>query len=327
MYEPYGFQENNAYFSKKDQIESELAFSRDADSKEFTSVEYNKTLQTFLFKNIHGKVVGQMDLKNIIANELLSIESTYDKTKKAIVLVFKSGQTVEISVKDLIDISEAGDGLTNDGTKFMVKINPESEKSDVDGKPYLTVDQDGVNIEGINKIVEVERDRAKGKEADLYGMILEEEGRASSVEQILKQLIQSEEDRANDREDNINDTIGSGFTTDKSQTVTAKYDELKNYVDKKDHELFEYVEATFHTLEASHTKLNAAISENQAAVANLQSAVTALGIETFKAQITALSNQIATLNSTISAQNNTINSQSSKISELEGRIRQIENWI
>ena len=57
MQEPYGYEDENDYLSKKAQIENELAFSRYADKKEFTSVEYNGDLQSFVFKNIYGNAL------------------------------------------------------------------------------------------------------------------------------------------------------------------------------------------------------------------------------------------------------------------------------
>lgn len=316
MYEPYGFKENGAYLSKKAQIENELAFNRHADSKEFTSVEYSTSLQAFLFRNIFGKVVGKMELSKVIAQELLTVESTYDKEKKAIILVFKSGQTVEISVKDLIDISEAGNGLTNDGTSFHVLIDSNSETSAVDDEPYLTVTEAGVKIKGINKIVQKERERAEQKESDLYGMILAETSRAEQSESDLNDLITLEQQRAMESEERICNIIGTGFTTTSTETVTARYHELKEYVDAT----FTRLQNAYDTLAATVAKNQATVAQNQATVASLQATVTSLGVDTFKAQIAALTSQVNSLNSTIASQNE-------KISGMESRINQLESWV
>ena len=228
MYEPYGYTEENEYISKKAQIENELAFSRYADKKEFTSVEYNSALQSFVFRNIKGTAVGQANMKDIIAQELLDASTTYDKTKKAIVLVFKSGQTVEIPVDDLIDVIESGDGLITVDDKFNVLADANTEKSRVNNIPYLTVGPDGVNVSGINLAVEKEEERAIAEETRLDNKIDAETSRAIGAERALNDLIIAEQNRAITEETRIDKTIGTGFTTASTETVTQKFINLNN---------------------------------------------------------------------------------------------------
>lgn len=203
MYEPYGYDDGTNYISKKDQIERELAINRHNDRKEFASVEYNTSLQAFVFRNVKGKAVGQANMKDIIAQELLNIDSTYDANTKELVIIFKSGQEVRISVEDLIDVNEAGNGLMLDDTKFSIKIASDNEHSRVDGNEYLTVDENGLRVVGVNLAVEKEEERAVSEEARLDRRIDDEIDRAMQAERDLNDLINAESARAMSEEQRI----------------------------------------------------------------------------------------------------------------------------
>lgn len=133
MYEPYGYEDNSNYISKKDQIERELQQNRINDCKEFASVEYNETLQAFVFKNVKGQERGYAYMADIIPSELIK-DAYYDTQTKNLIITFVNGKTVTIPLDDLIDVVEAGDGLKNVDGKFYINLTEDCER-------FLTVDE------------------------------------------------------------------------------------------------------------------------------------------------------------------------------------------
>lgn len=297
MYEPYGYQEGEEYLSKRYQIENELAFSRETDKKEFTSVEYNADLQSFVFRNVFGKAVAQANMKDIIAQELLDITTTYDADNKKIILVFKSGQRVEIPVDDLIDVREAGDGLelNDQGDMFQIKIAFDNEQSRVDGNEYLTVDANGLKISGINLAVEKEEERAIAEETRLDEKIDAETARAKQAERDLNDLINAETARAIGQENRIEtkfDTIiGTGFTTTPTETVTQRFIDLKK-------DLHDEADARAAADNVLQTNINNEEVAREAEISRLEGLINGYNnsllseIQSLKARVTALENRI-----------------------------------
>lgn len=323
MYEPYGFESNENYVSKKLAIERELAFNRYADHKEFTSVEYNTALQAFVFRNIFGKAVGHVNLKNIVVSELLDSGTTYDKEKKCIVLVFKSGQTVEIPVYDLMDIAEAGDGLIEDGTRYNVLIDETSELCAVDAQPYLSVSKDGLRIDGINMIVEEEMKRAVREETALNKRVDDEIERAEEAENILTELIESEKSRAIEAENNereraekaeeyLTNVIGTGFSTANTKTVTYRYEELGEYLQKEvatREQLYGVMDSKIDALNARYSALQASIDSLHSAVSNLQTQVSYITSLSLNQRINDVNSQLSTQLSNLALQISTLNNR------------------
>lgn len=96
---------------------------------------------------VDGKPSGEI---NIPQDQFVD-SVNYDETNKHITFVFitKTGnKTVEIDISDLVDNYVNGDGISLDGNKFSLKIDPSSES-------YLTVSENGVKLSGINDALNV----------------------------------------------------------------------------------------------------------------------------------------------------------------------------
>lgn len=218
MYEPYGYEDNSNYISKKDQIERELQQNRINDCKEFASVEYDTTLKAFVFKNVKNQVRGYAYMADIIPSDLIA-DAYYNTDSKNLVITFVNGKVVNIPLDDLIDIAEAGDGIKNVDGKFYINLTEDCER-------FLTVDENGLRLSGVQDAINAERDRAISAETKEYG-------RATQAEDSLASAIRQE---ATDRSDNdslIRQTIGNDFTTNPTETVSYKFDELSEKVQKE----------------------------------------------------------------------------------------------
>lgn len=218
MYEPYGYEDDSNYISKKDQIERELQQNRINDCKEFASVEYNETLQAFVFKNVKGQERGYAYMADIIPSELIK-DVYYDTQTKNLIITFVNGKTVTIPLDDLIDVVEAGDGLKNVDGKFYINLTDDCEI-------FLTVDENGLKLSGVQDAINVERDRAISAETEEYN-------RATQAENELAAAIRQE---ASDRAENdnlIRQTIGNDFTINPTETISYKFNGLSEKVQKE----------------------------------------------------------------------------------------------
>lgn len=218
MYEPYGYEDNSNYISKKDQIERELQQNRINDCKEFASVEYDTTLKAFVFKNVKNQVRGYAYMADIIPSDLIA-DAYYNTESKNLVITFVNGKTVNIPLDDLIDVVEAGDGIKNVDGKFYINLAENCER-------FLTVDENGLKLSGVQDAIDAERDRAISAETEEYD-------RATQAEDSLASAIRQE---ATDRSNNdslIRQTIGNDFTTNPTETVSYKFDELSEKVQKE----------------------------------------------------------------------------------------------
>lgn len=226
MYEPYGFREGEAYYSLRNTIDDEIKFNRKIDKQQtdeaFTSAEYNKGLESVIFKNANGEAVGQLSMTDIVASDLVK-EAKYDSETQKLIIEFDNGDIVTIDLNDLINFQEAGDGLALDGNKFSIKIADDSEE-------FLQVTSDGIKNVGIQNAIDAERDRAMVAEEreknERIDAITAEKERAEGAENTLGQLIDAEARRAKGEEKRITDTIGTGFTTALTETVTQKFNDL-----------------------------------------------------------------------------------------------------
>ena len=202
MYEPYGYDDGTNYISKKDQIERELQINRMNDKKEFASVEYDSQRQSFIFKNVKGIEVGSANMADIIPQELIE-DAYYDSFTKKLIITFVNGKVVSIPLDDLIDVAEAGDGLKQEDGKFLINLTEDCER-------FLTVDENGLKLSGVQDAIDVERDRAISAETDLDIRLTQE---------------------VSDREDGdrfIRNIIGTGFTTNPTETITYKLNDTNS---------------------------------------------------------------------------------------------------
>ena len=250
IYEPYGFGESYQYESIPTRIDNELSESQANDSKQFASVAYNEDAKALIFKNVGNVEQGRVYLKDIIGLETLIERAYYDENTKELVIVFneKKSDVVRIPLDKIIDVTEAGNGLVQEGGKFQVLIDPQSEN-------YLSVSQSGVKVSGVNdaidRAVTTEQSRAVAKENELNQKIVDETSRATTSETNLnnglKAEIRNRESSDNALSNSINtvqsnvDTetsnridgdnaikaiIGDGFTSTPTETITKKYIDL-----------------------------------------------------------------------------------------------------
>ena len=218
MYEPYGYEDNSNYISKKDQIERELQQNRINDCKEFASVEYNETLQAFVFKNVKGQERGYAYMSDIIPSDLIK-DAYYDSSTKSLIITFVNGKIVTIPLDDLIDVVEAGDGLKNIDGKFYINLTEDCER-------FLTVDENGLKLSGVQDAINVERDRAISAETEEYN-------RATQAESDLAAAIRQEATERTENDNLIRQTIGNDFSINPTETVSFKFNQLSEKVQKE----------------------------------------------------------------------------------------------
>ena len=250
IYEPYGFGESYQYESIPTRIDNELSESQANDSKQFASVAYNEDAKALIFKNVGNVEQGRVYLKDIIGLQTLIQKAYYDEGTKELVIVFneKKSDVVRIPLDKIIDVTEAGNGLVQDGGKFNVLIEPQSEN-------YLSVSQNGVKVSGVNDAINLafttEQRRAVDKEKELDQKIDAEISRATTSEKDLNDGLKAEirnressdnalsnridtvqsnvDTEANNRIDGdnaIKAIIGNGFTSKPTETITQKYIDL-----------------------------------------------------------------------------------------------------
>ena len=261
IYEPYGFGESYQYESIPTRIDNELSESQANDSKQFASVAYNEDAKALIFKNVGNVEQGRVYLKDIIGLETLIERAYYDENTKELVIVFneEKSDVVRIPLDKIIDVTEAGNGLVQEGGKFNVLIDQHSEG-------YLTVSQNGVKVSGvddaINHAVTTEQSRAVGRENELNQNILDETSRATTSENVLNEglkaelmnrekfdnalssridteitnrtssddilqsKIETETRNRIDGDNAIKAIIGNGFTSKPTETITQKYIDL-----------------------------------------------------------------------------------------------------
>lgn len=268
IYEPYGFGESYQYESIPTRIDNELSESQANDSKQFASVAYNEDAKALIFKNVGDVEQGRVYLKDIIGLETLIEKAYYDEGTKELVIVFneEKSDVVRIPLDKIIDVTEAGNGLVQDGGKFHVLIDPQSEK-------FLSVSQSGVKVSGVNDAINLafttEQSRAVAKENELNQKIVDETSRATTSETNLNNGLMAEirnrensdnalsnridteisnrtssdttlqsniDTEANNRIDGdnaIKAIIGNGFTSTPTETITQKYVDLGARIDKE----------------------------------------------------------------------------------------------
>jgi hypothetical protein len=204
MYEPYGYDEENDYISKRFQIEDDLRTSRQNDVKEFENIDdlynkhntevfgsayYDNDLESVIFKNLDGNAIASIKMTDIFPSKLVK-SAEYDKDTQHLIITFDNDDKIDIDLNDLINNLEAGDGLILNDAKFNVLIGPSSEKFvSGTGENFLTVSSSGVAINHIQDAIDVEKARALEAER------VEREARIDQ-DNVLLGLINAEKARA-----------------------------------------------------------------------------------------------------------------------------------
>ena len=91
-------------------------------------------------------------MADIIPSDLIA-DAYYNTESKNLVITFVNGKTVNIPLDDLIDVVEAGDGIKNVDGKFYINLAKNCEG-------FLTVDENGLKLSGVQDAIDAERDRA-----------------------------------------------------------------------------------------------------------------------------------------------------------------------
>ena len=143
-------------------------------------------------------------MADIIPSELIA-NAYYNTESKNLVITFVNGKTVNIPLDDLIDVVEAGDGIKNVDGKFYINLTENCEK-------FLTVDENGLKLSGVQDAIDAERDRAISAETKEYD-------RATQAENSLASAIRQEATDRSNNDNLIRQTIGNDFTTTPTETV------------------------------------------------------------------------------------------------------------
>ena len=198
---------------------------------------YNTVTNTLTFTKT-GDATGK-DIK-LVSNSIVN-DIYYDTTKEVIVVKYTVNgveQTpVEVNVKDLItewDVTNnSGDGSIYDGTILLSKARNKIPTTNASGDSRV------VDALSAKAIISLENDNILTKKTDgLYvsgAKINELDSNLNELSGKTTDLItkvDEEIERSTDTDRKLETTIGSGFTTDKSETITAKFNELtKNVAD------------------------------------------------------------------------------------------------
>ena len=198
---------------------------------------YNTVTNTLTFTKT-GDATGK-DIK-LVSNSIVN-DIYYDTTKEVIVVKYTVNgveQTpVEVNVKDLItewDVTNnSGDGSIYDGTILLSKARNKIPTTNASGDSRV------VDALSAKAIISLENDNILTKKIDgLYvsgAKINELDSNLNELSGKTTDLItkvDEEIERSTDTDRKLETTIGSGFTTDKSETITAKFNELtKNVAD------------------------------------------------------------------------------------------------
>ena len=320
MYEPYGYQEEDDYQSKKSMLDNEFAKNRENDKKEFRDINdlyekhnteavnsayYDDDLESVIFKNVNGEAISSIKMTDIMPSKLVK-SAVYDKDTQHLIITFDNDDKIDIDLNDLINNLDAGDGLILDDAKFSVLISDSSEKFvSGSGESFLTVDSSGVKVSHIQEAIDVEKQRAMEAEET-------ERNVRNEKDNILLGLINAEETRARAEETRIDKTIGTGFTTGATETVTQKFKDL-------------------------NTKVTDEITNRQTAIADekrdrengdtlLDTKITNLNT-TLGGRITSVESAVSTQGSSISTLNAQYASLLAEINDLKRRVTALEQRI
>lgn len=225
MCEPYGYDESHEYLSKRTQLDNELEVNRQNDDKAFASVEYNSTLNAFIFKNVDGEERGYAYISDMLSQDFIK-DFYYDSETKKLIITLANDKTIEIPFEDIIDITDAGDGLYLDDNKFSIRLNENCEE-------YLSVDENGLLLSGVTEAISEESSRALSAETELENSISGERERAMQAEKDISTAIAVEATNRTNEDNIIKQILGDGYSTASTETVAHKHAELDSRLEKE----------------------------------------------------------------------------------------------
>ena len=135
MYEPWGYREQDAYLSEQGEIANNF-------EKVVSKIIYNESTGSLEFYNIDGDLLSG-DTIDVTKFSQAHVDHTwFDQDTKIYYIYYTNGDVVELDMSDLIDVSEAGDGLTADTEgRLAIKLD-----DGLDTGEYLTVGPDGLGV-------------------------------------------------------------------------------------------------------------------------------------------------------------------------------------
>lgn len=223
--------------SKDDRIstsEGNLIYRREDGIYAHTMLKYNQAENKIGFEYTDGD--GELNFVEYQLNSVKLLEDiTYDPVNEMIVIRYIDAQgeyqRVEIPVKDIIEEWDVNNEYHN--------VNLVKQRSEGQGKDLLSAD---VKIhEGDNNILE-----DKGYTLYVNGIsdnIKYDVTGDTTVKNVLDTLsaasvsvntrLDEEIARSESEDTKIEDTIGSGFSTDAHETVTYKFDELQTQINSE----------------------------------------------------------------------------------------------
>lgn len=174
----------------------------------------------------NNTVISKIDVSPFIKDGILenvSLDQSNPSDPK-LIFVFNSAsekQTITLSVKDLIKIYLAGNGLQLNENTFSIKIDNASE-------PYLTVGNDGIKLSGINNYINNEvgkvNTNVQERVAELSGQINTNKINIEGIKSEYK----SEDNKLSDRIDKANALIETRF-----EQLTSNYQNADNALENK----------------------------------------------------------------------------------------------
>lgn len=225
MCEPYGYDESHEYLSKRTQLDNELEVNRQNDDKAFASVEYNSTLNAFVFKNVDGEERGYAYVSDMLSQDFIK-DFYYDSETKKLIITLVNDKTIEIPFEDIIDITDAGDGLYLDDNKFSIRLNENCEQ-------YLSVDENGLLLSGVTDAINEEASRALSAETEIENALEAERERAVQAEKDISTALAVEATNRANEDGIIKQIIGDGYSTASTETVAYKQSELDSRLEKE----------------------------------------------------------------------------------------------
>ena len=288
MYEPWGYQDENNYQG------AGIILENDLDSF-FANVSYNRDDNKIHFANKDGEEKGTLDVSEFVKSDTIVEYAKYEDGK--IIIKFTNGDIITIDVEELLDENEFKDGFQVNEGQVSVLIDGESDD-------YLSVSANGVKVAGVKADIEAEQARAEGEEqrieakldqeiADRIADVDEEEARAIAEEQRIDSKldqeiadriadVDEEETRATTEETTIKNTIGGGFSTASTETVTVKFNDLATALDTEignrttqDNQLQNNINTESTARQAADTRLENLITDERNRAVSAETALNA----------------------------------------------------
>lgn len=145
--------------------DEEKVLSLDDEDKIKTTLTlaYDSTNKKIQLKGISGAVVADLDATNFIKDGMVNSVS-FDPTTKKLTITFNTDagkEPIEIDLSTLVDTYTAGDGIDITGNVISVEIDPDSEA-------FLTVEDAGVKLSGVQTAINTAKAEAIADAAEKY---------------------------------------------------------------------------------------------------------------------------------------------------------------